>query len=408
MKKHLLSLLIIALFYCPSVLLAHGTGPGMSGGTGPISVTGAAAGLSDPMTTRGDVIIRNSSNVTARLGVGANNEVLISDGTDISWGAQTGSGAFSDAGDPIVQNTTTKDVVIGTAAINTSKLSIDGDADQVQFTVQFNATQTDSGVIYENSAGTEIFTFDNDGSMTGVGTGTFGSLQAGSGTPDIEFTTDGNGKITIAAINQTNNETWTIDLETTADTVIHGGTGVTHNFSALTGFDVPANSIDSTEMVNASVTVSGSVELTIASEVTTGTSAVLAVTPDSLAGSDYGKRIVSILANDSTALTTADGKAYFRIPPELNGWNLVYVAAAMVAGTAEVTFDIYNVTQATDTLTTALTIDANETDSLTAAVAAVINTAEDDMTTGDRLRIDATDGGTGTTWSEVQMAFQLP
>jgi hypothetical protein len=45
-----------------------------------------SAGLSDPMTTRGDVIIRNSSNTTARLAVGAAGKILSSDGTDVSWG----------------------------------------------------------------------------------------------------------------------------------------------------------------------------------------------------------------------------------------------------------------------------------------------------------------------------------
>lgn len=43
-------------------------------------------GLSDPMTTRGDVIVRDSSNTTARLAVGSAGKVLKSDGTDISWG----------------------------------------------------------------------------------------------------------------------------------------------------------------------------------------------------------------------------------------------------------------------------------------------------------------------------------
>lgn len=46
-------------------------------------------GFTDPMTTRGDVIIRNASNVTARLPIGANNTFLGSDGTDITWTAET-------------------------------------------------------------------------------------------------------------------------------------------------------------------------------------------------------------------------------------------------------------------------------------------------------------------------------
>jgi hypothetical protein len=43
------------------------------------------AGFADPMTTRGDVIIRNAANATARLGIGTNTQVLTSNGTDIAW-----------------------------------------------------------------------------------------------------------------------------------------------------------------------------------------------------------------------------------------------------------------------------------------------------------------------------------
>lgn len=50
----------------------------------------AAVALTDPMTTRGDILHRNSSNATARLAVGSANTVLTSDGTDPSWGNVTG------------------------------------------------------------------------------------------------------------------------------------------------------------------------------------------------------------------------------------------------------------------------------------------------------------------------------
>jgi|GEM_PF-6329681 len=43
------------------------------------------AGFADPMTTRGDLIFRNASNVTARLPIGAASRYLSSDGTDASW-----------------------------------------------------------------------------------------------------------------------------------------------------------------------------------------------------------------------------------------------------------------------------------------------------------------------------------
>jgi hypothetical protein len=67
----------------------------LTGGTTPdahlFGITDSSvSGLSDPMTTRGDVIIRNASNVTARLGIGSTGKVLQSDGTDISWQTPAG------------------------------------------------------------------------------------------------------------------------------------------------------------------------------------------------------------------------------------------------------------------------------------------------------------------------------
>lgn len=47
--------------------------------------TSWVSALTDPMTARGDIIVRNSSNATARLAVGAARQTLSSDGTDISW-----------------------------------------------------------------------------------------------------------------------------------------------------------------------------------------------------------------------------------------------------------------------------------------------------------------------------------
>lgn len=46
-------------------------------------------GLVDPMTTRGDMIVRNASNVTARLAKGSADTFLGSDGTDLAFAAVT-------------------------------------------------------------------------------------------------------------------------------------------------------------------------------------------------------------------------------------------------------------------------------------------------------------------------------
>ena len=46
---------------------------------------GTGGAIVDPMTTRGDMIVRDASNVTARLGRGTADQVLTSDGTDLIW-----------------------------------------------------------------------------------------------------------------------------------------------------------------------------------------------------------------------------------------------------------------------------------------------------------------------------------
>ncbi len=125
-------------------------------------------------------------------------------GGEITWENDTtgaGSGAFSDAGDPAVLNTTTKDVVIGTAAVNTSKLTVDGDADQVQLTVQENGTQTDAPVIVETSAGAETMTVEPGGLITTlVGLDAIGAVDMDYGSADVTdhtFTTDSTGDAEI-------------------------------------------------------------------------------------------------------------------------------------------------------------------------------------------------------------------
>jgi hypothetical protein len=162
------------------------------------------------------------------------------------------------------------------------------------------------------------------------------------------------------------------------------------------------------------ITTTGTVTVTaaVASDLNTGTSTSTAVTPDALAGSNFGKAVISLQVTDpaGAALTTGDGKAYYRVPSVLNGMNLVGVAAALttVSSSGIPTVQIANVTQAVDMLTTKLTIDASELDSKDATTAAVIDTGNDDVATGDMLRIDIDVAGTGAKGLIVEMQFQLP
>lgn len=163
--------------------------------------------------------------------------------------------------------------------------------------------------------------------------------------------------------------------------------------------------------VASSATQVGHVELATAAETTTGTDAARAVTPDGLAGSDFGKRLmyVKVIADD-TALTTGDGKVTITIPQELTGMNLVGAHAAVytVSSSGTPTIQIHNLTDVQDMLSTLITIDANEFSSYTALAPPVINAALDDVVTGDRLRIDVDVAGTGTAGLDVILSFQLP
>ena len=112
-----------------------------------------------------------------------------------------------------------------------------------------------------------------------------------------------------------------------------------------------------------------------------------------------------------TDTATGDGKAFFRVPAELNGMNLTGVAACVyTAGTTNTTdVQIRNVTDSVDMLSTKITIDSTETDSSTAATAAVIDTTKDDVATGDKLAIDI--DAVSTTAAKglyVELRFELP
>lgn len=112
-----------------------------------------------------------------------------------------------------------------------------------------------------------------------------------------------------------------------------------------------------------------------------------------------------------TNTATGDAKAFFRIPAELNGMNLTGVAASVyTAGTTGTTdIQIRNKTDTADMLSTKITIDSGETDSSTAATAAVINTSTDDVVTGDIIAIDV--DATSTTPAQglvVELRFELP
>ena len=146
-------------------------------------------------------------------------------------------------------------------------------------------------------------------------------------------------------------------------------------------------------------------------EINTGTEDNKYITPDGLAGSNIGTKMIQLkIIDDATALTTGDGKIIFMIPEEMNGMNLVkaHAMVSTVSSSGTPTIQIRNVTDSVDMLSTKITIDASEYTSYTAATAPVIDTSKDDVATGDRIAIDVDSAGSGAKGLTIFLAFRLP
>lgn len=222
------------------------------------------------------------------------------------------------------------------------------------------------------------------------------------------------------------NKTLTSPAITTPTGIVKGDVGlgnVTNDaqLKIASNLSDVANAATSFDNIKQAATTSatGVVELATTAETDTGTDANRVVTPDGLAGSYAGAKMASLyVIEGATTLTTGDGKAYLRIPAQLNGMNLVSCSAAVIttssSGTPTIMLARGRQSSATsahtfaDMLSTAITIDANEYDSKDATTAAVINGSNDDVATGDLIRVDVDVAGTGTKGLIVTMSFQLP
>lgn len=105
---------------------------------------------------------------------------------------------------------------------------------------------------------------------------------------------------------------------------------------------------------------------------------------------------IKVIADTST-LTTGTGQAFYLVTTSENGLKLVDAQAYVTTNSSSglPTIQVKNVTQSnTNLLTTAITIDANETSSYTAATPSVCGTTIT-LATGDLLSIDVSVAGTG-------------
>lgn len=160
----------------------------------------------------------------------------------------------------------------------------------------------------------------------------------------------------------------------------------------------------------ASDTTAGKVELATAAETTTGTDTARAITPDGLAASNYGKRVIVVqIVESDTAVTTGNGTVGIPITAELNGYDVVDVQANVytkgITGTTDVQVRRQRGATDVDVLSTKVTIGDEYY-----ASDGVINTSNDDLATGDMLfvDVDAVHSGTAPNGLSVAIVTQLP
>ena len=325
--------------------------------------------MTNPMTTQGDIVYGGASGAPTRLAKGTSGQVLKmnSGETAPEWGSVSGGG-------DVLGPASNTDNYIPQWNGADSKTLKDGLAVPAGGLAGLTALGDKVDKVAGKGLSTEDYTSAEKTKLSGVATGATADSKAtgaelDTGTDDAKFAT----------------------AKALKDSGYLSGMG-----------DISA----------ASDSVAGKVELATVSETNTGTDTGRAITPDGLAGSNFGIRYVQITCFEyATDVATGDGKGYLIIPAALNGMNLVSVHAKVItAGTTGTTdIQIANVTDSVDMLSTKLTIDSGETGSDTAATAAVIDTTKDDVATNDLLRIDVdAKSTTAPKGLIVTLGFQLP
>lgn len=123
-------------------------------------------------------------------------------------------------------------------------------------------------------------------------------------------------------------------------------------------------------------------------------------------------RVMEIAVTDplGNPVVVGDGRATVFVPAMLNGYTITDAQAAVATPSVSglITIQVANVTDGVDILSTRITIDVGEKTSYTAAAPPVINTAADDVSTGDELRVDVDGAGTNAYGLVVMLTFTPP
>lgn len=363
----------------------------------------------------------NSGSITTGFGNIDNGSSTITTTGDITGGGILVTGDTA-SGDTAALGYTATEGLILTGQGSTNDVTIKNDADATVLgvptgTVHLNMAassqlQVNGTAILSDSAGT--MTLSNVDALDATTETTIESaIDTLSNLTTVGTISSGTWEATTIAVDQggTGQTTYT-----DGQLLIGNSTGNTLAKATLTegeGIDITNGSGTITILAeDASTTNKGVSELATTAEIDTGTDTARTITPDALAGSYAGtKAVVVQVVEDATDTATGDGKGHMFIPTSVGGMDLVGVHAYVeTAGTTNTTdIQIHNETQAADMLSTKITIDSTETSSRTAATAPVIDTANDDVAAGDKIRFDI--DAVSTTAAKglwVEMEFRLP
>lgn len=286
-------------------------------------------------------------------------------------------------------------------------------ADNFEGLLTWPVTTSDKTITFQNATGTVYQSGGTDVPVADGGTGRSTSTTAYG---------------LIAAGTTATGAHQTLAAGATTQILVGGGASALPVWTTATGSGAPVRATSPTLVTPAlgtpsSVTLtnatgypsatssaSGISELAIASEVTTGTDTGRTITPDGLAGSDFGKRMLSVLIFGSgTAVTTGNGTSGVPITSELNGYDIVDVQCNVytkgVTGTTTVVLRKQRGGTDSDVTSTGVTLGdeyyvADE----------VIDTGEDDLATGDMLffDVDGIHSGTAPNGLSCVAVAQLP
>jgi hypothetical protein len=375
---------------------------------------------------QGDLIVADSTTTMARLAAGAADTVLTSNGTTPAYDklttANINDATLVTAADTVASNdndttipttAAVKDYVdaqvsgttltfaddvaaTGSVDLNTQTFTVAGTANEIETSA---ASQTVT-IGLPNSVTINTLTVTNPLGPASGGTGQ--DLSGSTGALSISSGTVSAGTLGIA-----NGGTGSTGGVTQYQLAVGGASNVVATLADGVG---TAGEVLTSNGAGAEPTWGDAVTYATVNELETGTATDRVISPDVLAGSNFGEIAYVVQCFKPTAdVATGDGAQHFIIPSNMDGMNLVDAYASLVtAGTGSGTIDIqiHNVTDAQDVLSTKITIDA----AAKSANDGVIDTLYDDVDSWDEWRIDV-DAVTATTPGQgliVTLIFRLP